>query len=254
MRGRHADEMDQDRTSRLCVQGALLRILSNAARDHQQLGKRILRSCLRRPVTEDARISAEARRVKFVIIDIEASHFDGFPIEIGWADQDGNAESHLIRPLVSWTLWSSKAEQVHGISREKLAAEGEPAGAVASRVADLLARWHSECVTVASDNPAYDGPWLEMLLRAGGIRERRQLEDVAKLHQMAVSRLFEGLGADDSVIEAAARGQTQARAEGIIKAVKDWAKGQHHHRAADDAKAQVAIIREIQARIAQARD
>jgi hypothetical protein len=63
--------------------------------------------------------------MRYIVIDIEASGFDGFPIEVGWCDQDGNCESHLIRPAWDWTNWDIRAERIHGITRELLMAQGE---------------------------------------------------------------------------------------------------------------------------------
>jgi hypothetical protein len=87
--------------------------------------------------------------VRYVVIDVEASGFDGFPIKVGWCDQDGNSESHLIRPAWNWTDWDTRAVRQHGISRDLLKAQGEPHEVVAKLVADAGAvsqAGHGRCV------------------------------------------------------------------------------------------------------------
>lgn len=61
-----------------------------------------------------------------VFLDFEASSLGrhGFPIEVGWAGEDGSAESHLIRPAPSWEDWAESAERVHAISLERLRQDG----------------------------------------------------------------------------------------------------------------------------------
>lgn len=60
------------------------------------------------------------------IIDLEASGFGrgSYPIEVGIALENREIHSFLIKPEDDWTHWSDEAEQIHGISREQLQAEG----------------------------------------------------------------------------------------------------------------------------------
>ena len=64
-----------------------------------------------------------------VFLDFEASSLArrGFPIEIAWVFETGEAESHLIRPAADWTEWSAEAESIHGIPRASLERDGRPA-------------------------------------------------------------------------------------------------------------------------------
>ena len=101
-----------------------------------------------------------------VFIDFEASSLgkSGFPVEVGWAFEDGRSEGHLIRPAPQWTDWDPQSEAIHGISRETLAAEGEPHDAVAQRLLEGL-QGHD----VFASAPSWDGKWLSALFRAAGI-------------------------------------------------------------------------------------
>jgi hypothetical protein len=189
--------------------------------------------------------------MKYIILDIEASGLDGFPIEIGWCDQDGKTESHLIRPAPSWTDWDERAELIHGISRERLAVDGEPHEAVARRVADLLVWCGVERHIVASDNPAYDAPWIRMLIVAAGLRDRVMLVDVEELHAVAVEPLFADMPEDWNPGYRSALERCRAKAAGIIQAAKGETRGLHRHRAADDVRRQWKIIESIVARVAE---
>ncbi len=99
-------------------------------------------------------------------IDFEASSLSSssYPIEVGWVFEDGTGESHLIRPEATWTDWDLVAEEVHGISRATLAADGIPAADVARR---LLAAIGS--CEIYSDADKADQYWLNVLLAAAGL-------------------------------------------------------------------------------------
>lgn len=72
-------------------------------------------------------------------------------------------ESHLIRPAAQWTDWDYEAEAIYGISRDKLAAEGDPHEVVAARMVEVLG--HHELFASA---PSWHGKWLSVLLRGAG--------------------------------------------------------------------------------------
>ena len=100
-----------------------------------------------------------------VFIDFEASSLQkhSFPVEVGWVLEDGTGEGHLIRPAPHWTDWDPEAEAIHGLSRERLAAEGTAHDIVCDRLVDLFAGSSVYCSA-----PSWDGHWLSMLLRASG--------------------------------------------------------------------------------------
>jgi hypothetical protein len=99
-------------------------------------------------------------------IDFEASSLGrhGYPIEVAWVFEDGTSESFLISPIQRWTDWDAAAEAIHGISREQLAAEGVATDIVARRLVEAL-QGHP----VFASAPTWDGKWLSLLLRSGGL-------------------------------------------------------------------------------------
>jgi hypothetical protein len=199
-----------------------------------------------------ARESDYGPRMRYVVIDIEASRFDGFPIEVGWCDQDGNSESHLIRPAWNWTDWDIRAERVHGISREQLADRGEPYEAAAKLVADMLARCRREGVIVASDNPDYDREWLAKLLRRADIKDHVLLANNPELFVIAVAPIFAALPRDCHQGFNADRERAQIRGDAIIQAAKTRVAARPKHRAADDARRLRDIVEIIKAEVSGA--
>lgn len=110
-----------------------------------------------------------------VFLDFEASSLAdrSHPIEVAWVFQDGRQESHLIAPAPSWTDWDEKAEAIHHISRDLLAAEGEPHDRVAARMLEAL-----DGHDLFASAPSWDGKWLSALLRSAGIpRHALRLRD-----------------------------------------------------------------------------
>ena len=101
-----------------------------------------------------------------VFLDFEASSLSkhSYPVEVAWVFEDGRSRSMLIAPAPNWTDWSGEAEAIHGISREKLADEGVPASLV---VQEMIATLSDHDLYASS--PSWDGKWLSILLRAGGV-------------------------------------------------------------------------------------
>lgn len=176
-----------------------------------------------------------------VFLDFEASSLtnESYPIEVGWAAEDGTRESHLIRPAPEWSDWDPKAEAVHGISRAQLLAEGEDHAAVARRVLDRLSP-HAVHVTA----PSWDGMWLSRLFRASGIpRHAMRFKDAGEAHFAAAVEALAG------VVEAA---ELEPLAVGIIhRTVAARAGRPPAHRALADAEAELELWREV-GRAAQA--
>ena len=98
-------------------------------------------------------------------MDCEASSLsaNSYPVEIAWSAPDGSVESHLVKPAPDWDDWSELSEEVHGIRRERLLAEGLPAWAVARRMNESLAG-----EILYSDAPAFDAFWIERLFGQHG--------------------------------------------------------------------------------------
>src|SRR5271154_6308153 len=61
------------------------------------------------------------------IINIESSGLgtDSWPVSVAWRVLDSGREGHiLIKPAPTWHGWDDEAEEIHGISRERLEREG----------------------------------------------------------------------------------------------------------------------------------
>ena len=58
----------------------------------------------------------------YLFLDFEASSLSkqSYPVEIGWIDESGQGESHLLHPAPNCTEWDDEAAAVHGISRRTL--------------------------------------------------------------------------------------------------------------------------------------
>lgn len=173
-------------------------------------------------------------------VDFEASSLEkgGFPIEVGWVSETGDAESHLIRPAPGWEVWSAEAERIHRISLPQLLQEGAPHTWVAQRMAEVLTG-HA----LFASAPSWDGQWLSKLLRAAGLpRHALRLRDTDEAQLEAVTAVLETLSAQPEglreEIVAAGRQASEARAPA--------------HRAAADARRELEIWRDIRSRAARA--
>jgi len=112
------------------------------------------------------------------IIDLEASGFGrgSYPIEVGFALENREVHSYLIKPEDDWTHWSEEAEQIHGISREQLQSEGEDIKTIAIRMNDLL-----RGQTLYSDAWSFDSSWIGRMFDSAGIVQRFRIETINKI-------------------------------------------------------------------------
>ena len=101
-----------------------------------------------------------------IFIDLEASGIGqgSYPIEVGVVMASGEEFSCLINPLPSWVHWDTKAENVHGISRQELLKHGRPAVWVAEKLNELL-----RGMTIYCDAWVLDKPWLDRLFDSVGV-------------------------------------------------------------------------------------
>jgi len=169
-----------------------------------------------------------------VFLDFEASSLGdhSYPIEVGWAGEDGSSEAHLIRPAPTWTDWDATAEAIHHLSREQVVAEGEPYDAVARRTLDAL-RPHDVYVSA----PSWDGKWMSVLLRAAGLpRHALRLKDADDAHREAAAEVLRGRIPDD---------QLALSSELLIAEARRRLGGPPRHRALADAQQELAIWREV---------
>lgn len=112
------------------------------------------------------------------IIDLEASGFGrgSYPIEVGIALDNRDIHSFLIKPEDDWTHWSEEAEQIHGITREQLQAEGMCIEDIALKLNDML-----RGQTLYSDAWSFDSSWIGRLFDSAGIVQRFRIETINKL-------------------------------------------------------------------------
>lgn len=101
------------------------------------------------------------------IIDVEASGLDSrsYPIEVGVVLGDGRTYDALIKPQRGWRYWCKEAENLHGLSREKLARDGKEAAEVCRELNRFCAGG-----TVYSDCWVIDTPWLTKLFAVSGVQ------------------------------------------------------------------------------------
>lgn len=125
-----------------------------------------------------AALQAKGRVDTPIILDIEASGFGAgsYPIEVGVAMPDGALHAWLIRPLKEWTHWQDSAEEVHGISRERLQNEGQSLQDVANELNELLAGR-----IVYSDGWGVDRTWLAKLFYEAGVIQGFKLDSIYSL-------------------------------------------------------------------------
>ncbi|HEX2558898.1 hypothetical protein [Phenylobacterium sp.] len=164
-------------------------------------------------------------------MDFEASSLadDSYPIEVAWVFEDGRSESHLIRPAPPWTDWDPEAAAMHGLTRERLGAEGEPHDLVARRVLETLGP-HEAFVSA----PSWDGKWLSVLLRAAGLpRHAMRFKPTAEAHAAAVA-------------EAWGREPTPDELEDVVTLARiSVATEPVRHRALADADQELRLWREV---------
>ncbi|MGF9761393.1 transcriptional regulator [Microvirga sp. 0TCS3.31] len=178
---------------------------------------------------------------KIAFLDFEASSLGkhGYPIEVAWVLSSGEEESHIIQPDPTWTDWDLKAETIHGLSRDRLQAEGEPVADVARRMMSALTGYD-----LYATAPSWDGKWLSRLLRAAGLpRHALRLQDTEAVHRQTVHGVLLDMG---------------IRAElhdGLMKKVlsqaqrKDDALGPAEHRALADARREQRLWLDIRHRV-----
>lgn len=160
-----------------------------------------------------------------VFLDFEASSLaeQGYPVEVAWVFQDGRSESHLIKPAPSWTDWDEKAETIHGISREKLAREGEAHEIVASRMVEVL-NGHD----LFASAPSWDGKWLSVLLRGAGLpRHALRLRDTDEALRSTAAEILQ------AVLPSA---RLDLEVHALVSAVNAGKNAQPAHRALADAQ------------------
>jgi DNA polymerase III epsilon subunit-like protein len=158
--------------------------------------------------------------IVMITIDFEASclprHGYSYPIEVGISDVNGCSRAWLIRPHRSWDGWdwTEEAQNLHGISYDRLLREGEPVADVANALRQALTGHR-----VIADS-WIDAYWLETLAAAASTFPPSKIGHI--------STVFEELGSTTQEIKAA---QTELQRHGFRR-----------HRAGDDARWLSALI------------
>lgn len=157
----------------------------------------------------DTRALPIVRRLAFVDIEASGLGSKSWPVEVGWAFEEGAATSILVRPDKSWSddAWDAGAERLHGLDRARLDAEGLDAREVCAAMNGALVD-----AEVYSDAPDWDGFWLFRLFSAGGVKQAFALKDFGRLMRPLVD------GRESALFQRAAR------------------LAPRRHRAADDAR------------------
>lgn len=122
-------------------------------------------------------------------LDIKASSPTGFPVELAWCAADLSAAgSWLVAPdawisgdsLPNRQTWDPDAERVHGLTLQRLRADGSPPATVAGMLRDALAPYHA----VLSENPDLDErklTWLFVAAHSDRIPHLASLGEVPEL-------------------------------------------------------------------------
>ncbi|GGO81094.1 hypothetical protein GCM10011348_19350 [Marinobacterium nitratireducens] len=116
-----------------------------------------------------------------ICLDFEASGLGprSYPIEVAWQDAaSGEHDSFLVSPqgVPGWDDWSESAENIHGISRAQLEAEGVGAQQACRRLNRAL---EGRCVYC--DALEFDVFWLRRLYEAAGMRPLFRLQGLESL-------------------------------------------------------------------------
>ena len=123
-------------------------------------------------------LSASEPSTAPAIIDLEASGFGrgSYPIEVGFALENRDVHSFLIKPEADWTHWSPEAEEIHGISREQLEQEGLNIRDIAITLNVLLSGQ-----TLYSDAWSFDSSWIGRLYDSAEVIQRFRIDTINKL-------------------------------------------------------------------------
>jgi hypothetical protein len=187
--------------------------------------------------------------MSIVFLDFEASSLmrGSFPIEIGWCDEHGAGQAHLIKPADDWTEWSFKSQDLHGITREQLEREGLPVEVIARRA---YAAMGTATTRIYSDNPIHDGMWLQKLLDAGGVPSVQPMLNVVTLF-VQECQVLRKMNREQPETAAWHRedGRISDRISYLIGTVEEQHEGPRVHRAQPDAERLWRMWRDVKDRV-----
>lgn len=152
-----------------------------------------------------------------LFLSVQSSAIDGYPVEIAWAAADlQSGEAWLVKPAPAWDdlPWSQEAEALHGLTPERLEADGVEPRRICARLMEDLAG----CV-VACEHAELVRGWLRMLfdesplprppevIEAAGLRPHpARADDPDTMRLRARAGLTPGQALDDAVALALAWG------------------------------------------------
>lgn len=140
-------------------------------------------------------------------MDVESSGSEAdrgsYPVSIGVAGPDGLAWGRLICPLEHWTHWDDSAEELHGLSRDKLIDDGQDPFLVC-RSMNLEFKGKSILIDAECDRR-----WVEKLFNDVGVKmafhmvmisEIFDADTVAAIYDEALERIFPNNSQEDARI------------------------------------------------------
>ena len=190
-----------------------------------------------------------------LFIDLEASSLSqsSFPIEVGWVDEGGRGESHLIRPTEAWLdaardghAWDAASERLHGLSLDMLVDRGEPHREVAERTMEVMSR---PGTIACSDAPGHDAAWLRDLFEASGMRLGIKIHELHEQLGLACRPLLAMLAPEGSPRRADEERRIREMATRIVATAsrRERLRPGVSHRALEDAMGHWRTWREVSA-------
>lgn len=140
-------------------------------------------------------------------MDVESSGSEAdkgsFPVSIGVAGPEGRSWGRLICPLEYWTHWDDAAEELHGLSRDKLIDDGQDPFLVC-RSMNLEFKGQTLLIDAGSDKR-----WVDKLFNDVGVKRAFEIVNitdvfdadvVAAIYEEALERVFPNNSQEDARI------------------------------------------------------
>ena len=193
-----------------------------------------------------------------LFVDVEATSLrpGSFPVEVGWAADDGTEGAVLIKPAPYWIepearlrmAWSRQSQDVHGISLDTLVRTGVHHAEAARAV---MAALNAPGMIPASDAPSHDRGWILRLTRSIGLPAPPVLAHVRHLNASLFRPLTARLPPEVSPRRDAAVERLRGLATEVLARAEDAEerRGGVRHRALADAQAHLRVWRDIRGRV-----
>lgn len=142
-----------------------------------------------------------------LVMDVESSGSEAdkgsFPVSIGVAGPEGRSWGRIICPLEYWTHWDDAAEELHGLSRDKLIDDGHDPFLVC-RSMNLEFKGQTLLIDAVSDKR-----WVDKLFNDVGVQRAFEImiitdvfdaDVVAAIYEEALERVFPNNSQEDARI------------------------------------------------------